>query len=107
MVRHHQEAWDGSGYPTGLKGTEIPFGARVIAVANAFEAMTHDRPHRPALTIERAAEILRDGRGRQWDPSIVDVFLSAMGVEGMDRGSVPSHGREAEGGLPTMGQVTA
>lgn len=107
MVRHHQEAWDGTGYPAGLKGTQIPFGARVIAVANAFEAMTHDRPHRPALSIERAAEILRDGRGRQWDPSIVDVFLSAMGVEGPDRGQVLSREREIEGGLATMEQVTA
>jgi HD-GYP domain-containing protein (c-di-GMP phosphodiesterase class II) len=79
MVRHHHERWDGAGYPGKLKATEIPFGARIIAVADAFDAMTSDRPHRRALSIDRAAEILRDGKGRQWDPHIVDAFLRSIG----------------------------
>jgi hypothetical protein len=78
IVRHHHERWDGEGYPHRLKGTEIPFGARVIAVADSFDAMTSDRPYRPALSVDRAAAILRDGRGRQWDPSIVDAFLRSI-----------------------------
>jgi HD-GYP domain-containing protein (c-di-GMP phosphodiesterase class II) len=81
MVRHHHERWDGAGYPDGLKGTEIPFGARVIAVVDAFDAMTSDRPHRRALSIGRAADILRDGKGRQWDPGIVDAFLRSISHE--------------------------
>jgi HD-GYP domain-containing protein (c-di-GMP phosphodiesterase class II) len=111
MVRHHQEAWDGSGYPAGLRGAEIPFGARVIAVANAFEAMTHDRPHRRALSVERAAEFLRDGRGRQWDPAVVDVFLTALGGETPGIGTLPSgsaaEDRLLESGLPAVGEAIA
>jgi hypothetical protein len=78
MVRHHHERWDGAGYPQRLRGTEIPFGARVIAVADSFDAMTSDRPYRPGMSTERAAEILRDGRNHQWDPAIVDAFLCTI-----------------------------
>lgn len=75
IVRHHHERWDGAGYPHRLKGTEIPLGARVIAVADSFDAMTTDRPYRRALPIWKAGEILRNGRGTQWDPAVVDAFL--------------------------------
>ena len=78
IVRHHHEAWDGSGYPDGLVGTDIPFGARVIAVADSYDAMTSDRPYRLGMTSERALEILREGRDRQWDAVIVDAFLRSM-----------------------------
>ncbi len=78
IVRHHHERWDGEGYPDGLKGTEIPFGARVIAVADSFDAMTSDRPYRTGMPVARAASILRDGRGTQWDTAIVDAFLSTL-----------------------------
>jgi len=78
MVRYHHERWDGRGYPSGLKGAEIPFGARLIAVADSFDAMTSERPYRRALSAERAAEILRDGRGRQWDPDIVNALLRSI-----------------------------
>jgi HD-GYP domain-containing protein (c-di-GMP phosphodiesterase class II) len=79
MVRHHHERWDGMGYPGRLKGPDIPFGARVIAVADAFDAMTNDRPYRRALSVDRATEILSDGKERQWDPTIVDAFLRSIG----------------------------
>ena len=79
MVRHHHERWDGTGYPSGLKRADIPFGARIIAVAESFDAMTTDRSYRRALSKDRAAEILRDSRGRQWDPSVVDAFLRSIG----------------------------
>lgn len=75
IVRHHHERWDGKGYPDGLAGQAIPFGARVIAVADSFDAMTSDRPYRPGMPIAKAAEILRKGRNEQWDEQIVDAFL--------------------------------
>jgi HD-GYP domain-containing protein (c-di-GMP phosphodiesterase class II) len=78
IVRHHHERWDGEGYPHRLSGAQIPFGARVIAVADSFDAMTSDRPYRRALSAEQAAIILRDGRGRQWDPSLIDAFLRSI-----------------------------
>ncbi len=76
IVRHHHERWDGAGYPSKLKGMEIPLGARVIAVADSFDAMTSDRPYRRAFSHEKALQILREGRGTQWDPHLVDAFLA-------------------------------
>jgi putative nucleotidyltransferase with HDIG domain len=81
IVRHHHERWDGEGYPAGLKGLDIPFGARVIAVADSFDAMTSDRPYRAGMPIERAARILHEGRDRQWDATIVDAFLRCLDQE--------------------------
>jgi HD-GYP domain-containing protein (c-di-GMP phosphodiesterase class II) len=77
-VRHHHEAWDGSGYPYGLKGTEIPLGARIIAVADSFDAMISDRPYRATPGAGTAAALLHRGRGRQWAPSIVDALLRSL-----------------------------
>lgn len=76
IVRHHHERWDGGGYPAGLREMEIPLGARVIAVADSFDAMTSDRPYRRAFSTEKAMQILREGRGTQWDARIVDAFLA-------------------------------
>src|SRR5579859_8035828 len=78
MVRHHHEWWNGNGYPHRLKGTEIPLGARLISVADSFDAMTTDRPYRRAMSARKAAEILRAGRGIQWDAAIVDTFLHSI-----------------------------
>jgi diguanylate cyclase (GGDEF)-like protein len=78
IVLHHHEAWDGSGYPHGLKGLEIPFGARVIAVADSFDAMTSDRPYRRGMPSAQAAAILRRGRAQQWDARVVDAFLAGI-----------------------------
>ena len=78
IVRHHHERWDGAGYPYRLKAKEIPIGARVIAVADSFDAMTSDRPYRRALSADQAASILLQGRGKQWDPAIVDAFLRSI-----------------------------
>jgi len=80
IVRHHHESWDGGGYPDRLAGMEIPFGARVIAVADSFDAMTSDRPYRPGMPCEKAAQILREGRGRQWDAEVVEAFLRSLNV---------------------------
>ena len=78
MIMHHHERWDGKGYPGGLRGYEIPFGARVIAVADSFDAMISDRPYRKAISTEQAIQILLAGRGAQWDPSVVDAFVSML-----------------------------
>ncbi len=75
IVRHHHENWDGSGYPDGLAGTQIPVAARILAVVDCFDALTSDRPYRPALSDETAAQILRDRRGTMYDPLVVDKFL--------------------------------
>jgi HD-GYP domain-containing protein (c-di-GMP phosphodiesterase class II) len=78
MIMYHHERWDGQGYPAGLKGHAIPFGARVIAVADSFEAMTSDRPYRKALSVHEAIQILLEGRGKQWDPNIVNAFVDLI-----------------------------
>jgi putative nucleotidyltransferase with HDIG domain len=88
IVRHHHERWDGRGYPHRLAGAEIPFGARVIAVADSFDAMTSDRPYRMGMTVERAAAILREGRGVQWDAAIVDAFLRSV-ADRLERPAAP------------------
>src|SRR5437773_3632460 len=74
IVRHHHENWDGTGYPDGLKGTEIPIGARILAVVDCFDALTSDRPYRPKLSDAEALAILMDRRGSMYDPLIVDTF---------------------------------
>ncbi len=75
IVRHHHECFDGSGYPDGIKGLEIPEGARIICVADAFDAMTSDRPYRRALTEKEAMEELTRCAGSQFDPRIVEAFI--------------------------------
>ena len=72
----HHERWDGTGYPRGLKGEEIPLSARIFAVVDAWDAMTHDRPYRKALSEEEAVEELRRNAGRQFDPRVVEAFLA-------------------------------
>jgi diguanylate cyclase (GGDEF)-like protein len=76
VVLHHHERFNGGGYPHGLRGTEIPLGARIVAVADAYHAMVHDRPYKSALTHEQALTELRDNAGSQFDPQIVTVFCS-------------------------------
>jgi diguanylate cyclase (GGDEF)-like protein len=76
IVRHCHEHWDGSGYPGGLAGEEIPLESRVILVCDAYHAMTTDRPYRKRLSVEEAARRLREGAGTQFDPRVVEVFLA-------------------------------
>lgn len=77
-VRHHHEKVDGSGYPDGLRGDQIPLLARIVALADAFVALTSDRPYRRRLSREAAIEILRQGKGRQWDAALVDRFVQVL-----------------------------
>ena len=86
IVLHHHERWDGHGYPEGLAGEAIPLGSRIVAVADAFDAMTADRPYRAAMPVAEALDHLRRGAGSQWDPLVVGAFLRLL-----DRGAVQVH----------------
>lgn len=76
VVLHHHESWDGRGYPHGLKGSETPFLARIVAVADAFDAMGSDRPYRKGMPEEKLDRILRDGAGKQWDAEVIEAFFA-------------------------------
>ena len=78
LVRASHERWDGAGYPDGLSGDDIPFGARIIAVCDAYAAMTSDRPYQVAFSHETACHELRENAGTQFDPVVVDAFLAAI-----------------------------
>jgi HD-GYP domain-containing protein (c-di-GMP phosphodiesterase class II) len=82
LVRHHHERFDGAGYPDGLKRDQIPLGARIIAVADAFDAMTSRRPYRAALDLDTAVQEIRRGSGKQFDPSVVEAFLEVLARSG-------------------------
>jgi diguanylate cyclase (GGDEF)-like protein/PAS domain S-box-containing protein len=77
-VRHHHERWDGKGYPYGLSGQDTPIIARLMAVADAYSAMTTNRPYRAGMAPEKAQSILNEGGGTQWDPVCVSAFLGAL-----------------------------
>lgn len=77
VVLHHHESWEGNGYPRQLKADAIPLQARIVAVADAFDAMTSDRPYRRGLPDEKVDQVLRRGAGRQWDPAVVEAFFNA------------------------------
>ena len=81
MIRHHHEKIDGSGYPDGLKGDQIPMGARIVYVADAFDAMTEARPYRPAIDIEKAMAELQKNVGTQFDPLVVDAWSRVLKMQ--------------------------
>lgn len=88
IVLHHHERWDGTGYPHGLRGEEIPLGARIVAVADAYHAMVHERPYRQALSHDQALSELRRYAGTQFDPTVVEVFIAIFDE------AIPSDGLE-------------
>jgi putative nucleotidyltransferase with HDIG domain len=77
IVRHHHENWDGSGYPGGIRAADIPIGARILSVVDCYDALTSDRPYRPAMSAEQAIDILTQRRGKMYDPLVVDAFVGA------------------------------
>ena len=78
----HHERWDGTGYPRGLKGEEIPLAARIFAVADVWDALTNDRPYRPAWSQEQALAYIKEQAGRQFDPQVVQAFLKVLEERG-------------------------
>jgi putative nucleotidyltransferase with HDIG domain len=81
MVLQHHERFDGKGYPDGLSGDEIDIGARILAVADVFDAIKSDRPYRKGMALERVIDIITEEAGRQFDPVVVDAFLEIMRQE--------------------------
>ena len=78
IAMSHHEKWDGSGYPEGLAGEAIPLSARIVAVADVYDAMTHDRVYRPAIPEAQTLEIMQEARGKHFDPSVFDAFLEVL-----------------------------
>ena len=78
VARHHQEHWDGSGYPRGLKGEEIPLVARIVTLCDVFDALTHERAYKKAWSVEDAIEEIQNSKGKLFDPYLVDVFLKLL-----------------------------
>ena len=84
IARHEHEHWDGTGYPDGLRGHNIPIGSRIILACDAYEAMITPRPYRPAMSVEAAVAELRSGSGSAYDPEVVEALLDLLGVDKPD-----------------------
>ena len=100
IVRHHHERYDGRGYPDGLAGMEIPLGARIVSVVDAFDVMRHGRPYAPARSFDEILEELRRERRRQFDPEMVDALMAVISSDGSepedpDHAEVETTGRAA------------
>jgi HD-GYP domain-containing protein (c-di-GMP phosphodiesterase class II) len=78
----HHEKWDGTGYPRGLQGDQIPLAARIFAVVDVWDALTSDRPYRPAWTKKKTLEYIKEQSGHHFDPNVVDVFLKSISSNG-------------------------
>jgi len=78
LVRHHHECWDGSGYPDGLRGESIPLWSRIVSVVDSYHALISNRPFRDAFGVEEAMNVLKEGKGKKYDPNIVDVYLELI-----------------------------
>jgi len=98
VVLNHHERWGGEGYPRGTRGAEIPMGARIVSLVDAYVAMTSERPYRRALPYEKARQVIAENWGTPFDPSIVEVFLSVL-----DKVEVRSRTRRGEGAVADEG----
>jgi putative nucleotidyltransferase with HDIG domain len=92
LVRHHHERYDGTGYPSGLKGEQIPLAARILSVADAYDAMMTDRPYRKRLSVEEVKQELRRNAGAQHDPMIVEALLRVVERHQHRLGAAQTHG---------------
>jgi response regulator RpfG family c-di-GMP phosphodiesterase len=96
VAESHHERWDGHGYPLGLIGSDIPLVGRIVAVADVFDALTHERPYKPAWPVEQAVALIRSSAGTQFDPRVVEAFLEIVAAGGDPQGGVVP-GRSAGG----------
>ena len=107
LVLHHQERWDGKGYPQRLHGDEIPLGARIIAAADAYHAIRSDRPYRSGRTHREATHELRRCSGGQFDPQVVEVLLQILETDEELRAMLPSDGEYISAGTPAAPRAVA
>jgi putative nucleotidyltransferase with HDIG domain len=89
IVQHHHENWDGTGYPAGVAGTDIPIGARILSVVDCFDALTSDRPYRKRMSDAEAFDLLRERSGRMYDPYVVETFIRIQSSIVMAEGDAP------------------
>jgi putative two-component system response regulator len=94
ITRYHHERWDGSGYPQGLKGEEIPLSARIVAIADVYDALTTSRPYKSAFSHERAIEIIKN-ESHKFDPQLIRLFIDNADEFNEIRQSFESNQREA------------
>ena len=106
IILAHHEHWDGAGYPYGLHGEQIPLGARIISVVDAYDAMTSDRPYRKSLGNEEAVRRLQAGSGTQWDPAVLEVFLALLAARRLKPVDLPGH-EPLVGHLPSFPNISA
>ena len=104
IVRHHHENWNGTGYPSGLSGHDIPLGARILSVVDCFDALTSDRPYRPRLSDEDSFAILIERRGQMYDPLVVDTFIAVF--EQISPLAIQA-GQQARSFMPTLNNGTS
>lgn len=100
VVRHHHERWGGEGYPDGLRGNEIPLGARIVSLVDSYVAMTGERPYRRALPFDKARQVMAENWGTPFDPNVVEAFLQVLDKierRSRQRGAVSSTGTSPEG----------
>jgi HD-GYP domain-containing protein (c-di-GMP phosphodiesterase class II) len=95
-VAAHHERWDGNGYPRGLKGRRIPLEARVVAIADSFDAITHRRRYSHARSFKEAARAIEEGKGTQFDPDLVDLFLSPPVLSSIEKEMRRAHGPQSK-----------
>jgi putative two-component system response regulator len=106
IILSHHEHWDGHGYPNALRGEQIPLGARIISVVDAYDAMTSDRPYRKSLGNEEAVRRLKAGAGTQWDPHVVEVFLELLHAGRLEPVELPGH-EPVVGHMPSFPDISA
>ena len=99
IALHHHEKWDGSGYPDGLAGMSIPESARIVALADVFDALTMNRPYKEAWPIERALETMKEESGTHFDPRLLDIFVSVFPQILENKEKWNSHETERESAL--------
>jgi len=104
-VEAHHERWDGKGYPRSLKGKRIPLQARIVTIADSFDAITHRRRYSHARSLGEAVRAIREGRGTQFDPQLVDLFLSQAVIEKIEKAMRQAHApRRREGETRRRGE---